>query len=429
MMKCLAKDRYNDPCRKYTIETDTNGNPTSFCKFHQYMNDYTPEMVESTQLCKGCKRMHYFEAEHKTCEPCRTRDKTKYKKPVTKCEHPSCKFQKSAENEYCGKHQLQLFVKATEALGKRVCYSHLRGCRAQLDASYVFSKCEECLEKERTDDRERRHAAMKAAPTSETTKICTVCCKEQDQTEFIFKDKQPTKTCKTCRSRNNVQNVKRDRVQRNLWTRTNLNRAFYSYQKESPKRNIEFHLTKEEFMEIIKQKCVYCGDISKEKQFNGIDRVDSNGHYTLDNCVSCCTLCNYIKHTTPLDVFFQRIEHILTYTGKVNGRLFKEAFPDVVSGNYTSFHRNALERNLEFQLSPSEFEQIVSNHCYLCGKEPGSHHRNGIDRYDNLIGYTLENARTCCSTCNLLKNRFSYEDMMQKFEQIYENRICVDTTK
>jgi hypothetical protein len=109
--------------------------------------------------------------------------------------------------------------------------------------------------------------------------------------------------------------------------------------------------------------------------------------------------------------------------------LFKEAFPDVVSGNYTSFHRNALERNLEFQLTDTEFEQIASNHCYLCGKEPSSHHRNGIDRYDNLIGYTLENARTCCSTCNLLKNRFSYEDMMQKFEQIYENRICADTTK
>lgn len=425
MMKCLAKDRHNDPCRKYTIEQD--GTPTSFCKFHQYMNDYTPEMLESTQLCKGCKRMHYFTAEHKTCEPCRTRDKTKYKKPVTKCEYPSCNFQKSSENEFCGKHQLQLFVKATEALGKKVCYGYLRGCRSQMDSSYLFSKCEECLEKERTDDKERRHAAMIATPTIETNKICTICCKEKHQSEFLCKDKNniPTKTCQTCRLQNNAQNVKRDRFQRNLWTRTNLNKAFYTYKRSATKRKIEFHLTNEEFMEIIKQKCVYCAEMSQEKQFNGIDRVDSKGHYTKDNCVSSCTLCNYIKHTTPLHVFFHRVEHILTHTGKINGNSYPEAFPNIVSGNYTSFQRNALERNLDFHLTELEFEQIVTQNCYLCGKEPGSHHRNGVDRYDNSLGYTLENARPCCSTCNLLKNRFHYEDMMKKFAQIYENRIRI----
>ena len=423
MMKCLAKDRYNDPCRRYTI--DTEDTPTSFCKFHQYMNDYTPEMIESTQLCKGCKRMHYFTAEHKTCEPCRTRDKTKYKKPITKCEHPSCNFQKSPKNEYCGKHQLQLFVKATEALGKKVCYEHLRGCRSQMDASYTFSKCGVCLEKERTDDKERRHAAMKALPTIETNKICTVCCKEKDQTEFLCKDKNniPTKTCQTCRSQNNVQNVNRNRPRRNLWYRTNLNNVLHNYKKDAIRRDIEFHLTKDEFMEIIKQKCLYCDGMSQEKQFNGIDRVDSTGHYTKDNCVSCCSLCNYLKHTMSVDVFFHRIEHVLTYAGKITGNLYPEAFSNIVSGNYDSFHKNAINRTLEFQLTEPEFTQIISNNCYLCGKEPNIKHRNGIDRFDNSHGYTIENARPCCSTCNLMKNRFPYEDMIKKFEQIYAFRI------
>lgn len=420
-MKCLAKDRYNDPCRKYTI--DAADNPTSFCKFHQYMNDYTPEMVESTQLCKCCNRMHYFTTEYKTCEPCRTKDKSKYKKPIVKCEHPSCNFKKSTENEYCGKHQLQLFVKSTEALGKRVCYDHLRGCRSQLDPSYIFSKCRDCLEKERTEDNQRRHAAMAATPTSNTTKICTVCCKEQEATEFICHDERLAKTCQTCRYRNSVQNVKRDRVQRNLWSKTNLNRAFYSYEKESVRRDIEFHLTKEEFMEIIKQKCSYCGDISQEKQFNGIDRIDSTGHYTTDNCVSCCTLCNYLKHTMSVDIFLHRIEHVLTYAGKINGNLHPDVFPNVVSGNYYIFQKNAISRNLEFQLAPHEFQHISNNDCYLCGKNPSTYHRNGVDRFDNSIGYNIENARPCCSTCNLMKNRYSYEDMLNKFEQIYAFRI------
>lgn len=85
--------------------------------------------------------------------------------------------------------------------------------------------------------------------------------------------------------------------------------------------------------------------------------------------------------------------------------------------------KNAIERNLEFQLTRSEFLGIICNNCYLCGKEPRVNHRNGIDRFDNLLGYTIENARPCCSTCNIMKNRFLYTDMIGKFEKIYELRI------
>lgn len=76
-MKCLAKDRNNESCRNKQI------NPTFFCKFHQYMCDYTPDMLTNLQLCKGCKKMYYFEnGEIKTCNHCKTRDKSKYKKEI-----------------------------------------------------------------------------------------------------------------------------------------------------------------------------------------------------------------------------------------------------------------------------------------------------------------------------------------------------------
>jgi len=208
-------------------------------------------------------------------------------------------------------------------------------------------------------------------------------------------------------------------------------------------------LTKEEFMEIIKENCVYCGDISEEKHFNGVDRVESKGHYTPENCVSACTLCNYLKHAMPVDLFFQRIEHILTHLGKIQGKLHPDAFPNVLSGDYDTFERNAIDRNLEFHLSRTEFAEIIKNKCYLCGKEPQGftesvgrgksaifrkddvgvlhenrvNHRNGIDRFDNSLGYTMDNARPCCSTCNIMKNRFSYADMIEKFEKIYGFRI------
>lgn len=336
-MKCLAKDRNNDPCRNYSIDVDVI--VTKFCKLHQYMKDYTPEMLDASRLCTGCKKMRYFDTEYKICEPCRTRDRSKYKKSVTKCAHPECEFKKSDENDYCKKHQLQVFIKSTVELGKKVCYDHIRGCRAQLEPSYPFSKCRDCLDKENAAERQRRNDAMVATASNVCNKICTVCCKERELSKFISDDECLTKTCQTCRSKNNIQNLKRDREHRNLWTRTNLNRSFFSYQKEAAKRDIEFHLTKEEFMEIIKEKCSYCGDISEEKQFNGVDRVNSKGHYTNDNCVSACTLCNYLKHAMPVDLFLQRIEHILTHLCKIEGNLHPDAFPNVLSGDYDTFEK------------------------------------------------------------------------------------------
>ena len=220
MPKCFAKDRHNDPCRNYAVSM-MDGSPR-FCKLHQYMNDYTPVMIDAVKLCKGCNKMRYFNTEYNTCEPCRTRDKSKYKKLVIKCAQPECEFKRSFENEYCGKHQLQVFIKSTIDLGKKTCHDHIRGCRVQLDTSYPFSKCRDCLDKESATDRQRRNNAMLASPSNDCNKICTICCKEQELSEFqgfmksggrsqsavrvseedsrenMPDDDNFTKTCKTC---------------------------------------------------------------------------------------------------------------------------------------------------------------------------------------------------------------------------------------
>jgi hypothetical protein len=49
-------------------------------------------------------------------------------------------------------------------------------------------------------------------------------------------------------------------------------------------------LTTQEYIDLIKHPCFYCGDIS-----TGLDRLDNLENYTFDNCVSCCTVCNRIK--------------------------------------------------------------------------------------------------------------------------------------
>jgi hypothetical protein len=54
-------------------------------------------------------------------------------------------------------------------------------------------------------------------------------------------------------------------------------------------------------------------------------------------------------------------------------------------------------------------------------------HRNGIDRLDSDIDYTIENCKACCGHCNKMKRDYSYEDFIRKCIQI-KSHNC-DRTK
>lgn len=67
---------------------------------------------------------------------------------------------------------------------------------------------------------------------------------------------------------------------------------------------------------------------------------------------------------------------------------------------YTQYKKqSALRRKKIFNLTFEQFVELYHAPCYLCGS-PESH---GIDRVDNSIGYTFENAKSCCALCNKLK--------------------------
>lgn len=49
--------------------------------------------------------------------------------------------------------------------------------------------------------------------------------------------------------------------------------------------------------------------------YNGIDRVDSDGDYTIDNCVPCCKICNRMKVDTPVADFIAHLIQIYAHLG------------------------------------------------------------------------------------------------------------------
>jgi hypothetical protein len=93
-------------------------------------------------------------------------------------------------------------------------------------------------------------------------------------------------------------------------------------------------ITFEEFFELSQQPCYYCNSKPSNKHnvglsslrrgfninplqitdgyfiYNGLDRIDSSKLHTIDNVVTCCYKCNWMKSDLSLSDFVQHINRI-----------------------------------------------------------------------------------------------------------------------
>ena len=94
----------------------------------------------------------------------------------------------------------------------------------------------------------------------------------------------------------------------------------------SKTRNIDCSLTLEYFKKLVIKECYYCGEEPKEKKWNGskifiangIDRINNDLGYHEDNCVSCCSFCNFAKNQFTQENFFKKVEEIYNKHIKFN---------------------------------------------------------------------------------------------------------------
>ena len=456
---------------------DVNGNACRckgpFCKFHDYMKDYTPEMIKTSTLCTGCKKMKYLT--QKTCEECRSR--VKPKKEIILCAKQDCKFKKSVKNKYCGKHQLCVFIDETTQLGLKCCANVNRGCRSQLQLT-GYTKCDSCLKQDREKDHIKRGCEI---VKTETEKQCSVCCKLKPMESFQGKLGE-TKTCLLCRKTNqradekrekehvrelanqnakkperkavkqawkeanyekvagywmearsrliesNVEEfLKRNAEQAKKWrdanpekvnviNQTKINSSdvqFGVYKTSAQTKQLEFTITKEDFMDMVVLPCYYCG-IIQSKGFNGIDRLDSSKGYISDNVVPCCEMCNMMKKCSSPTVFVKRAIHISVYNKKIEGQFYTECFTDTKYVSFNEYKVRAESRKFEFLITTNYFDAKIKQQCYLCGKFPTQTHKNGLDRVDSSIGYIETNLQPCCGICNYMKSNYSLEIFLDK---------------
>jgi hypothetical protein len=103
-----------------------------------------------------------------------------------------------------------------------------------------------------------------------------------------------------------------------------FNRLLRIYKKVSYNYGREFSLSKEQFKLLVDGNCFYCGQKPSksikgntytknnwaEYPYNGIDRKDNDKGYSLDNCISCCFICNRAKNNMKFEDFCEYIKRV-----------------------------------------------------------------------------------------------------------------------
>ena len=480
-MKCQTKDRNSKPCRNYAIvhyckihsymeeytdEMKANLKLCSACLLWRFMGEYDTcegcrirgaenreKLKETIVLCakEGCK---YKKSENKYCgkhqadlfleqtqeaglkhcsnylRGCRTQNEPSYK--FSRCS--TCLEKDRVKDKEKRKEKLKEAVTTDEGRTCTTCskFFTFDMFKGQVGDTVTCLGCREAnkradakRDKDHVNELARANAAKperievkKEWKENNYDKVATYWVEsrakliEENTEEYLKKEAENAKKWREA----NPEKVK----QINKEGSENINYHYKNYKLSAETRRLDFPLTKEEFILIVSIPCYYCG-IIQPKGFNGIDRLDSTIGYSLDNCKSCCEMCNMMKGTTGHNIFIQRTEHILSYLKIVDGSLYPDAFANISTPSYSSYNCRATKKGFEFTIDKEYFITETNKSCYLCGKKPDDLHKNGLDRFDNDKGYTKDNVKSCCANCNFIKRDYSYKDFIDKCKLIYEN--------
>lgn len=162
---------------------------------------------------------------------------------------------------------------------------------------------------------------------------CTKCGRIQTQATSNMK-RHKKDTCYFCEHPTAERNPKSNGGRKGGANILPIDERIYNYYKsrilqqnnKETRKYKEWDLSLSEYKDLIHKPCYYCGaepstnnswnDTNKRKstdevvKINGIDRVDPNKGYNVENCVPCCKYCNRMKSDLSLTDFYNRISII-----------------------------------------------------------------------------------------------------------------------
>lgn len=104
------------------------------------------------------------------------------------------------------------------------------------------------------------------------------------------------------------------------------NELIQQYKNRAKKRNLDFELNNDELEVLFKSNCYYCNippsqyynkkKLNGSYTYNGIDRLDNNKGYILNNVVACCGMCNWMKLDHSEESFLNKVKAIYLHSCK-----------------------------------------------------------------------------------------------------------------
>lgn len=149
---------------------------------------------------------------------------------------------------------------------------------------------------------------------------CLCDCGETVYTGTTFLKQGKSRSCNKCGNKKRSINNRKISIYSVIFNK--------KVAKVAGRRNIKVNMTAEEYYNIAKNNCHYCGiepiefnpykySTKQESIYvHGVDRIDSSGDYEVSNCVSCCTDCNYAKKELSVDQFMSLVERIYNHSIK-----------------------------------------------------------------------------------------------------------------
>jgi len=120
--------------------------------------------------------------------------------------------------------------------------------------------------------------------------------------------------CKKCKSARRRYRQKNDPAHRKRsaklareWNKT-FKAKHLKYKSNARDRGYEWNLTKKDFTSFWQKPCYYCGD---KIETIGLDRINNEKGYLMDNVVSCCETCNRMKLGMTLECFINQCKKVV----------------------------------------------------------------------------------------------------------------------
>jgi hypothetical protein len=269
------------------------------CNIHMDMKDYTKYMIQNIRKCPECPkqraRWRYFNDDDRMCSVC-----------------------------------IDKYIKRTVHIGTSELITEIGPIH--YESGYMIAKCKHCAEiKNIWDYRIKR-------------KIFSVVCRD-------------------CRISTLETDTDDNKNIHNTWTDDD---RIEMYINKALHMNKAWKLTMEQAIEIFTRPCKYCGNEMKEMNDNGIEfshngltRIDNDGGYTMENVVTLCNMCNFMRSGfTEID-FLYYCENIRIYIGSKTPKNMHHA-------QYIDYKTEAKAMKILFEMTEKEFDSVLKNDCYYC---------------------------------------------------------------